>query len=585
MGRRWKGDTSLRKVAENGNQDRIKDMLDRRIVNVNMKLDEGKTILHVAASNGREHFVDILCKSGAKINERDNNGLTPLCTAVSKNHLEVVKVLLNHGADPKGSFKMALEAQFENIALFLLKYGTLLDICLSSCPDSQLLVKLLNILLTVDNVDVNSRIPGGMYVKCLKCLTPLDCAIINGRVNLVKRLIELGADVNVKLDGGQTPLNLAVKINHVSIVECLLNNGAEVNCATNFGDTALSFAVKKASRIRSNDPDSRNNFLGFVRIIEMLLRKGASVNSPNKRGRRPLHYAAEINKFWPEIFRLLLSHGADVNAVDEEDATPIFYVENAMILEMLIERGADVNYVSEILSTPLSQMFNLGRSSCIEVLLRNGADANIQNYEGKTILQVHHNPMTYYNNFDILEALINQTSDLNPAIRNLGHSGYDSASPDSIKLLAGMVVKRKVAKEISINVETLKRFSRYKYFCSRISMCEQEIVKMKNTKVKIGDLSFFDILDMSINNLSDYVERKELLKLESDSIKKDFPMYAYILRRHIKQARKRRSLVDSSAETFNKLIFHLHEINLPDIVVHKIISMLGNTQLNNLTQV
>ncbi|XP_033222836.1 uncharacterized protein LOC117176690 [Belonocnema kinseyi] len=575
MGRHRKGDASLRKVSENGNQDRIKDILDRRIVNVNMKLDEGKTVLHVAASNGRAHFVDILCKSGAKINERDNNGLTPLCTAVSKNHLAVVKVLLNHGADPKGSFKMALEAQFQNIALVLLKYGTLFDICLSSCPDSQLLVNLLNILLTVDNVDVNSRILGGVHVKSFKCLRPLDCAIINGRVNLVKRLIELGADVNVKLDGGQTPLNLAVKVNHVSIVECLLNNGADVNCATNFGDTALSFAVKKASRIRSNDPDSRNNFLDMVRIIEMLLAKGASVNSPDKQGRRPLHYAAEINKFWPEIFRLLLGHGADVNAVDEEDATPIFYVENALIIEMLIGRGADVNYVSEILFTPLSQMFNLDRSSCVEVLLRNGADANIQNSEGKTILQVHRNPMTYYNNFDILEALINQTSNLIPAIWNLGHSGYDSASPDSIKLLTGMVVKRTVAKKISIDVETLRRFNKYKYFCSRIPMCEKEIVKMKNTKVKIGELSFFDILDMSIDNLSDYVERKELLKLKSDRIKKDFPMYAYILRRHIKQARNRRSLLDSSAETFKKLIFHHHEINLPYIVVQKIVSMLG----------
>ncbi|XP_033209944.1 ankyrin-1-like [Belonocnema kinseyi] len=595
---RWKNDsqcltyrkydivTPLFEAAENGDEEKIKHLLDRK-VDINTKM-KGKTILHVAASNGHEKIVDILCRCRADINQQDYDGLTPLCTAVSKNHVEAVKVLLNYGASTIGSFRMALNLRFKNMALILIKYGTLHDICESRCSDSEFLDEFLNILLSTGNVNVNASVTGSIWLFGFdKCLTPLHLAVGSGKVSIVTKLIDFGADVNRKSEAKMTPLHLAVFNKNVSMTECLLNNGADVNCTTSSGDTSLIFIAKEASIIRNNDPRSHEKFVDFVRITKMLLKKGASVNYHDEfQGFTPLHYAASINEFLPEIVRLLLDYGADVNAVDRKDATPIFYARNEMILEILINSGANVNYVStsETFFTPLSEKIINSSLGCVEVLLKNGADINIRNSDGKTVVETRSH--WTYKNIEILETIINHMSDINSAILHLGCLSY--YYPKLIRNLAAMIVKRKVTQEINIDLEFFDSYdsdNRYEYICTIIPMCEVEIYRMKKRKVNIHNLNFFDILDMPINRLLNYVEREQIRKLESDNIEKEFPLYAQMLQWHIKQAKTRRSLIDSSAEAFKKLIFQIRKIKLPDLIVYEIVPLLGNEHLTLLAKV
>lgn len=153
---------SLFEAAVNGDEEKIKDLFDRKLVQSYWRSpDKGLNILQVAAYNGHNHLVDFLCKRDYSrfINRSDCGGLTLLCAAVSKNYLEVVKVLLNHGADPKGSFRTALDHQHKSIALLLAKYGTLSDICLSSCSDSEFLDEFFNMLMSsMPNVNVNAMV-------------------------------------------------------------------------------------------------------------------------------------------------------------------------------------------------------------------------------------------------------------------------------------------------------------------------------------------------------------------------------------------------------------------------------------------
>ncbi|XP_033230050.1 putative ankyrin repeat protein RF_0381 isoform X2 [Belonocnema kinseyi] len=415
--------------------------------------------------------------------------------------------------------------------------------------------------------------------------TPLHLAIVGGyrkdNTSVIKKLIKSGADVNVKSDGKLTPLHLAVIGKKVQIVKWLLNNGTDVNCTTDSFGTVLSCAVVIASDIKGYDPRSREKFADYVRITEMLLEKGASVNSHDYEGFTPLHYAARIEHFRPQIVKLLLDYGADVNALDLSDATPIFYARNEMILEILIERGAHVNYKSGTLHTPLTSMIASRKSSLAEVLLRHGADVNIQHSRGITILEMS---WSLYDHDDdgVLESVINQTVDLNRTIHRMINSDIFSGF---LELLAAMIVKKKVPAEINIFVESLKPHSEFRSFCSRITMCEYEISRMKEKRVNIGTLSVFDILEMPISKLLNYVKNEELLKLESNSVKEDFPLYAETLKRHIKQAKKRRSLIDSSAGAFRNLICCLHKINLPDFVVYRIVPMLSNGYLTTLAKV
>jgi ankyrin repeat protein len=71
--------------------------------------------------------------------------------------------------------------------------------------------------------------------------TPLCIAIQKGEIELVKKLIEYGADINEK-SFGMTPLMVAARYNKVEIIKVLLENGAKQNQKDEKGFTALKYA-------------------------------------------------------------------------------------------------------------------------------------------------------------------------------------------------------------------------------------------------------------------------------------------------------------------------------------------------------
>ena len=72
-------------------------------------------------------------------------------------------------------------------------------------------------------------------------VTPLCVAISKGELEVVKKFIEYGADVNEK-SNGMTPLMLAARYNKVEIIKVLLANGATVDTKDEKGYTALKYA-------------------------------------------------------------------------------------------------------------------------------------------------------------------------------------------------------------------------------------------------------------------------------------------------------------------------------------------------------
>ena len=91
--------------------------------------------------------------------------------------------------------------------------------------------------------DVNIKDCGGY--------TALFCAvIINNKIYTVRMLIDAGADVNIKFNNGNTALIVTADSDsriyrQIYIVKMLIDAGADINIKNNYGDTALSNAVKK----------------------------------------------------------------------------------------------------------------------------------------------------------------------------------------------------------------------------------------------------------------------------------------------------------------------------------------------------
>lgn len=153
------------------------------------------------------------------------------------------------------------------------------------------------ILLDSDpGANLNAVIAGGFRSK----KTPLLLAISKGNTELVKLLIQYGADVNLpaKLSLNRTPLQQAAERGDIDIVRLLLSYKAEINApaATNSGGTALQLAA----------------IGGYLAVVLLLLEKGADVNAARSRfsGRTALEGAAEHGRL--DTVQCLLNAGADV---------------------------------------------------------------------------------------------------------------------------------------------------------------------------------------------------------------------------------------------------------------------------------
>ncbi|HEB74626.1 MAG TPA: ankyrin repeat domain-containing protein [Candidatus Desulfofervidus auxilii] len=101
-------------------------------------------------------------------------------------------------------------------------------------------------------------------------------AVILGDVNKVKKLLEQGANVNLRDRNGMTALMLAVRKGQISVVKLLLEKEADVNTQDDFmGWTALILA----------------SALGYTNIVKLLLENGADVDIKDKNGMTALKYA------------------------------------------------------------------------------------------------------------------------------------------------------------------------------------------------------------------------------------------------------------------------------------------------------
>ncbi|RNC50543.1 putative ankyrin, partial [Trypanosoma cruzi] len=139
--------------------------------------------------------------------------------------------------------------------------------------------------------------------------TPLYYASMKREVGCptVKKLLNLGAEVDLKGPDRETPLYIACFNGKIDVVLLLLEYGANVDAKNgNNDETALHVAART----------------GNCAIIDILLRSGANLNAKNVRNETPLYMAAKAG-LHDAVYQLLKA-GADQNVCDIDGKNPLY---------------------------------------------------------------------------------------------------------------------------------------------------------------------------------------------------------------------------------------------------------------------
>lgn len=112
----------------------------------------------------------------------------------------------------------------------------------------------------------------------------------------------------------------------------------------------------------------------------------SQVNEVDGYGRTAMHYAAERDICCVEM---LLQHGADINAGDGNQDTPLHwaaYKNQVDSVKLLLQNGAQVDACDYNMDTPLIWAARKGNLEVIKILLDYNADASVRNTKGHTPL-------------------------------------------------------------------------------------------------------------------------------------------------------------------------------------------------------
>jgi ankyrin repeat protein len=369
---------------------------------------EGKTILHLAASQDDWQFVNFVLGFNPDINARDSGGLTPLLAAIDKSAIRSAGILMEKGAD------VNVKDRIGRNAIHYLAAAKNATGLLSKLEGSKL--------------DINAKDSTGR--------TPLAMAVENGRTENVEYLLNIGADVNgidhagnalilaayeksrpmlnlfinrgaklnVKKSDGKTLLLLGLENNDTSLVQLLADKGINVNEQQANGKYPLEFAIEKKQTVNvktlldakadhtiktsGGDPllsltiEKRNET-----VAGLLLQKGADPNGKNRAGRNHLFHSLDENQ--PAIFKLLIDFNADINEKDA-NGTPLIFTatdkNRTLFLKYILDKNVDINATDSNLNTAVIVAAWKGFYEPVKMLVDKGADINRNGQDGENAL-------------------------------------------------------------------------------------------------------------------------------------------------------------------------------------------------------
>ena len=314
---RWNGETPLMIAAGTGSVEEVRMLLD---CGADINGAEPKSLQNAlmwAASEGHSGVVDLLIQRGANVNAASKSGFTALVFAALKNDARDVQHLLKAGADPNYALvdKTTGETKVLTIAAANRSYAA-------------------SIALLDGGADPNIADRAGR--------TPLHDAAQAGALDLVRKLLAKGAKTNVQTGpvtplpfrppaGEQTPLLLAARNNHVDVMRALIDAGADTKIK---GQDGASLLLAAASS-------------GRVAATKYAFEFDKDVKAIDKNGLTAMHEcvanpgSGATQDERTELVQYLADIGVPLDEKDARGRTPI-QTGDPIPLDKPIQRMADI---------------------------------------------------------------------------------------------------------------------------------------------------------------------------------------------------------------------------------------------------
>lgn len=399
----------------------------------------GATPLMYAAMRGYNRLAKMLIEQGFEVNATGSapvsdkalalktDGVSPLALAIRFGNVEMVRMLLEAGADEtiydaEGNppvFSLVLYP----VDFFREFYGNLIK------DDHPIFRNKREIISLLEQLDLTNS---EGYTVLMKSLFPMkfwytghnEGITPKKNLSIALELIKKGVDVNTIGNDGKRPLHQAV-VDMEEVARELVKAGAEINVQDNDGNTPLIYACKEAKeetvlwllkagadyKIQNNEGETAEDIAaerGYSRAIELmesddtlleacrnnqkrsvqviLRRGGVDINERDEESCTPLIYACRNNAL--DIVKMLLDHGADTEIGDQKNYMPLHYAAalgNLPIINLLVKAGADVNCTDSNGDTPLMFMAQGGKTVAALHFIKNPeVNVGIKNNLGRT---------------------------------------------------------------------------------------------------------------------------------------------------------------------------------------------------------
>jgi len=348
--------------------------------------DQNRKSLYIAVTNTDSAKVVRLLAGGVKPTFRNAFDSTALMQAATLRDAEILKTLINYGADVNAVDRHGNTALFyavgqDNVqaTTLLLKSGsdinhvnrkglTPLFIAIEKSHIASTRTLLINKANTElkgpsgETIEVMARTKAKREVlieveSALHNWQPLHKAAAFGDYFQVMKLVEAGADINALTKRNLTPLALAVRSEHINVVNYLFDSGAKVEFDNDKGESLLSVARKglKAktavlveSRIDGWSKLMEAAALNDLSKLELYISRRQDMEFRSRFNRTALMVAVNQGNY--ESVQTLVEHGAKINVQDKFGWSPLMYAShlgNEKISKYLLKNNARIDYYDD----------------------------------------------------------------------------------------------------------------------------------------------------------------------------------------------------------------------------------------------